>query len=116
MSSLNNSFNIFTDYPSNPELVFDEEISASVYVYKNKTDYFYGYDIGLEYNAPVTAIIETLGNTEGVKVDETTKSLMYKGWLENQLSNNGFKFITVNVDNYFQTKNIILTINKEQYI
>ena len=116
MSNLNNSFNIFTTNPSNPELVFDEEISAGVYVYKNKTDYFYGYDIGLEYNAPMTAIIETLGNTEGVKVDETTKTLIYKGWLENQLSNNGFRFITVNVEDYFQTKNIILTINKEQYI
>ena len=40
MSNLNNSFNIFTTNPSNPELVFDEEISAGVYVYKNKTDYF----------------------------------------------------------------------------
>lgn len=116
MSNLNNSFNIFTTNPSNPELVFDEEISAGVYVYKNKTNYFYGYDIGLEYNTAITGIIETLGKAEGNPVNPESQYLLYQGWLENQLSNNGFKFITVNVENYFQTKNIILTLNKEQYI
>lgn len=113
-NNINNSFNIFDGDITKPNLVNDEEIRVAVYVKNTKRIYNYGYSIGFENKFIVENCINILGVKDKAKIDNETKQILLYSYINDELRNNGFFNMEVNIDTYFQDRNIEIIIKKEQ--
>jgi hypothetical protein len=115
-NNIANSFNIFSLNINNPNLVNDKEVAVATYIKNTKQVFNYGYDIGFENKFFVESVIAMIGDKDGIKIDKAIKDTWLQTYINQQLIDNGFYDMIVDIDSNFQDKNIKITINKNTLI
>jgi len=113
-SNINNSFNIFDTGIREPKAVNDEEIRVATYIQNTKRTYEYGYNIGFDNKFIIENCINILGRKDNLTIDNEVKQKLVYNYINQELINNGFINMDVDIEDYFQTRNLKITIKKEQ--
>jgi Leu/Phe-tRNA-protein transferase len=113
-SNINNSFNIFDTEIREPRIVNDEEIRVATYIKNTKRTYEYGYNIGFDNKFIIENCINMLGRRDNLAIDNEVKQKLVYNYINQELINNGFINMDIDIDDYFQTRNLKVTIKREQ--
>ena len=113
-SNINNSFNIFDTEIREPRVVNDEEIRVATYIKNTKRTYEYGYNIGFDNKFIIENCINMLGRKDNITIDNEVKQKLVYNYINQELINNGFINMDIDIEDYFQTRNLKVTIKREQ--
>jgi Leu/Phe-tRNA-protein transferase len=113
-SNINNSFNIFDTEIREPRIVNDEEIRVATYIKNTKRTYEYGYNIGFDNKFIIENCINMLGRRDNLAIDNEVKQKLVYNYINQELINNGFINMDIDIEDYFQTRNLKVTIKREQ--
>jgi len=109
-----NSFNIYSENITYPNTVNDYQVAVATNIKLTKMTYNYGWNVGLMDKDFILNSIYNLGVKEKKEVDFGVKDSLLYSFISSQLITNGFDDVIIELNNYSQTKELTVIINRQE--